>query len=213
MKLVFNGDCATGKTCLLVRYAENKFPDEFVHHYSANVSVGSGKAIGKACAGAVDVPDVVSVGLWDTAGREDYDRLRPLSYPNTNCFVVTASICSPTSVHNVTAKWLPEIFHHCPGARVVLCLTKTDLADDEELSAKLRERGDPDCAAQRAALHAVAKKHGCRVVETSALTGEGVAEAFDVIIAEGLLHHGGSSARGGTAGGFMGALRRLVGLK
>jgi GTPase SAR1 family protein len=45
----------------------------------------------------------------DTAGQEDYDRLRPLSYPQTDVFVLCFSIASPTSLENVASKWIPEI--------------------------------------------------------------------------------------------------------
>lgn len=37
----------------------------------------------------------VSLGLWDTAGQEDYDRLRPLSYPQVNIAVFFSSFHSP----------------------------------------------------------------------------------------------------------------------
>ena len=46
----------------------------------------------------------ISLGLWDTAGQEDYDRLRPLSYPQTDVFLVCFSIVSPPSFDNVLTK-------------------------------------------------------------------------------------------------------------
>ncbi len=63
----------------------------------------------------------VSLGLWDTAGQEDYDRLRPLSYPQTDVFVLCFSVISPTSFTNITNKWIPEIRHHCPDKPIILC--------------------------------------------------------------------------------------------
>ena len=49
----------------------------------------------------------ISLGLWDTAGQEDYDRLRPLSYPQTDVFLICFSIVSPPSFDNVKAKVCP----------------------------------------------------------------------------------------------------------
>lgn len=54
-----------------------------------------------------------TLGLFDTAGQEDYDRLRPLSYPQTDVFLVCFSVVAPASFENVKEKWVPEIAHHC----------------------------------------------------------------------------------------------------
>lgn len=45
-----------------------------------------------------------TLGLFDTAGQEDYDRLRPLSYPQTDVFLVCFSVVAPSSFENVKEK-------------------------------------------------------------------------------------------------------------
>lgn len=71
-------------------------------------------------------------------GQEDYDRLRPLSYQNTNVVLICYDVMNPTSYDNVAAKWYPEVNHFCRGVPLVLIGCKTDLRKDKEQLRKLR---------------------------------------------------------------------------
>uniref|UniRef100_A0A6M2DKX3 Putative ras similarity family n=1 Tax=Xenopsylla cheopis TaxID=163159 RepID=A0A6M2DKX3_XENCH len=116
IKITAVGDGYIGKTCLLITYTKGVFPEEYVptvfDNYSGNITV-DGREHGMT--------------LWDTAGQEDYERLRPLSYPNTDCFLLCYSIGSRDSFENVHTKWYPEIRHFSPRVPIVLVATKSDL--------------------------------------------------------------------------------------
>jgi small GTP-binding protein len=118
IKCVVVGDGAVGKTCLLLSYTTNAFPGEYIptvfDNYSANVMVEDQQ---------------INLQLWDTAGQEDYKKLRPLSYPQTDVFVICFSLVSPTSLENVQNMWLPEIKEHCPTCPFILVGMKSDLRD------------------------------------------------------------------------------------
>lgn len=74
----------------------------------------------------------VELALWDTAGQEDYDRLRLLSYPDTDVIVMCFSIDLPDSLENIQDKWIPEVKHFCPNVPIILVGNKRDLRNDPD---------------------------------------------------------------------------------
>ncbi|KJE94298.1 Rac1 protein [Capsaspora owczarzaki ATCC 30864] len=175
IKCVVIGDGAVGKTCMLIAYTTNAFPGEYIptvfDNYSANVMVEN-------------MP--VNLGLWDTAGQEDYDRLRPLSYPGTDVFVLAYSIISRHSFANLE-KWRAEIHHHCPGVPVVLVGTKLDLASSHRQVQPLEGEH-----------YAKVELHGAPFIEFSSLTQQNLKRAFDTIILAGIT--GPSKPQKGSSG-------------
>lgn len=80
------------------------------------------------------------VDFVDTAGQEDFARLRASCYVGTNIFLLCFSASSPSSFENVSKKWYPEINAACPKALIVLVATKIDLRDDKETIALLKAK-------------------------------------------------------------------------
>ena len=171
IKCVVVGDGAVGKTCLLISYTTNAFPGEYIptvfDNYSSNVMVED---------------TAINLQLWDTAGQEDYKKLRPLSYPQTDVFILCFSLVSPTSLENVENMWVPEVKEHCPNTPYILVGMKSDLRDEFDQHAdEYKAKGWDPIASSKG--EEMKKKIGAHnYVECSALKQFHLKEVFESAI-------------------------------
>ena len=166
-KLVVVGDYACGKTCLLVVFCKDEFPEVYIptvfEDYFIDIEVDRRH---------------VELVLWDTGGQVEYTGLRHLSYPDTNVILMCHSIDSPDLFKDIASKWVPEVKYFCPNVPIILVGNKKDLRHDKttkdglrQLNQKLvnHEEGRMMAETIRAFAH----------LECSAKSREGVREVFE----------------------------------
>jgi cell division control protein 42 len=105
----------------------------------------------------------------DFKGQENYDRLRPLSYVQTDVFLLCFDVNNPTSLDHVRTKWLPEVRRHAPATPALVVGTKIDMRTSASVS---REIGEATTNELGVAAY----------LECSALTREGISSAFQTAI-------------------------------
>ncbi|KAF7336113.1 GTP binding protein Cdc42 [Mycena venus] len=170
IKCVVIGDSAVGKTSLLVSYTTNKFPSDYVPTNFDNYTIT-----------IASEESPCSLILFD-AGQDDYDRIRQLSYPQTDVFLICLSVTSPASFKNVKEKWRPEVHHFCPGVPFLVVGTQIDLRDDSQVIEKLAARKQQPISSEKG--ERLARKIGAvGYVECSALTQKGVKRVFEEAVA------------------------------
>ncbi|ELP84242.1 Rho GTPase, putative [Entamoeba invadens IP1] len=170
IKVVVVGDGTVGKTCLLISYIKNSFPRTYLptvfDNYLTTVKFKKQN---------------ISMELWDTAGQEEFDRIRPLSYKDTDVFILCFAVDNDRSIKNLTSKWVPEVKHHCASGKLLVVGTKTDLRSSAEHQLKLQQSGGSFVTAAEG--EELATKIGAiGFCECSALTQDGLHEVFNKAI-------------------------------
>ncbi|TVY30350.1 GTP-binding protein RHO3 [Lachnellula hyalina] len=154
------GDGACGKTSLLNVFTRGPVPDIFVDSVHIELS------------------------LWDTAGQEEFDRLRSLSYDDTHAIMLCFSVDSKDSLENVESKWTAEIADNCQGVKIVLVALKCDLREqdnEDEDSAETTNGAQQEkkpTISYNQGLEVARRIGALRYLECSAMRNRGVNEAF-----------------------------------
>ncbi|KAJ2661230.1 hypothetical protein IWW48_002526 [Coemansia sp. RSA 1200] len=167
LKVVVVGDGACGKTSLLKTFNSGQFPKDVYMPTIFDLCIKDMEYQGHK----------VELSLWDTAGQEDYDRLRIMAYPGTSIVIICFSVETIESLENTFEKWLPEVRQHAPRAKVLLVALKIDLRTDQEVlehMGRVYQRGPVADAEGRM----VASRLGVPYIECSARKNQHVGDVF-----------------------------------
>jgi small GTP-binding protein len=161
LKVVVVGDGAVGKTTLIRRYCEGKFHASRVatigvDFYTQQVQIPRSTGVGAS--------SVVKLSIWDMAGQDQFEIVRTGFYRGSRAAALVYDVTSKASLGNLK-RWRDEVLRVLPGQPFLVVGNKVDL-----------ERTVGPELGQRAAAY-----FGAPYVETSALTGEGVAELFETL--------------------------------
>jgi len=169
IKCVVVGDGAVGKTCMCICFTQNSFPTDYIptvfDNYSANVMIDK---------------KLVNLGVWDTAGQDDYDRIRPISHKNADVFLICYAVDNPTSFSNIKARWVPELENFSKDVPRMLCATKIDLRFDTEAQAQLIASGEQFIDTDQG--KTLATEIHASFIECSALTQSNLPQVFESCI-------------------------------
>ncbi|KAK6104792.1 Ras family protein [Brugia pahangi] len=189
LKFVVVGDGACGKTSLILAQAGGEFIEQYTptafDDYAIEALVNGKTKVLTVC---------------DTAGEDDYNTLRPLSYPDADLFIVCYSVERPESLKSVAEKWIPEIRRFCPDVPILIVGNKKDIRNENGREMQ-KECNDENFMQHKQLVNfddaiACAKEFSAhQVIECSAKTKEGIRQVFDAAIRIAIAHRAGTSRR------------------
>lgn len=160
VKMVILGDSGVGKTNILNRLVNNEFSNDCRATVGVELSTKTYKINDK----------VVKINLWDTAGQERYKAITGAYYKGAKGAMIVYDITNEDSFLHVE-KWLKEIRElGGKNINIIICGNKSDLDDSRQVS-------------QTAGLEK-GQNNGLFCIETSALSGSNVEEAFKKLLGE-----------------------------
>ena len=184
VKLLLIGDSGVGKSCLLLRYSEQKFQTSFITTIGIDFKIRTVELDGKR----------VKLQIWDTAGQERFRTITAAYYRGAHGVLLVYDVTDETSFSNVR-NWMRNIESHASeGVAVALIGNKADCEEDDRKVTN--ERGKK-----------LAEQFKVPFFETSAKSGVRVEEAFSNLARTCMkklsVVTGGGEAKG-KGGGFLG---------
>merc|ERR1712038_651237 len=147
LKVVIIGDGAVGKTALMVRYRDGRFPSDYI------------PTVFETNAKTVEVDnEKFELRLWDTAGQEAYEELRKQAYIGAQVIIIGFCLVNRDSFENVMEVWQKDYAKEAKDAKIVLVGLKQDLVEDENELKKLADKNPPQVPVTDAEMEGAAKK-------------------------------------------------------
>jgi cell division control protein 42 len=163
-------DGAVCKTCLLMAYKNHEIPSGYVPTIFDNHVVQM----------RVHNKDV-TLQLWDSAGQEEFENIRVLSYTNKDVFAICFSLVNLASLVKIQSMWLPGLKRHIQNPRFILVGTKKNLRENKAVRLKLsHDCMRPVLTSEGQAKAAEMKAYG--YVECAAMQQDRINEVFDLAL-------------------------------
>ena len=182
-KIVIIGDSNVGKSCLLVRFADDCFTENYITTIGVDfrfrtLNIGNNN---------------VKLQIWDTAGQERYRTITNAYYRGADAIVLVADSTDMKSFQNIP-DWVTEVSKYVPeDTYKILLINKADVEDEEKVITK-------------EIINKFQEDLGIVAIETSAKTGLNVDEAFIQItkhLLEKKTEEGGNLVNGSSAGSML----------
>ena len=158
-KLVLIGDTCVGKSCILVRFSDDIFDDNYVTTIGVDFRFKTMVVKNK----------VVKIQIWDTAGQERYRSITTAYYRGAAAIIICCDCTNEESFNNIK-NWVEEIGKYTDKDAVdkMVFMNKCDLTEDRCIKKEDIDKFE--------------KENGIKVLEVSAKTGEGIDKGFEYII-------------------------------
>ena len=154
-KIVIIGDSNVGKSCLLIRFADDCFTENYITTIGVDFRFRTLKVAKKN----------VKLQIWDTAGQERYRTITNAYYRGSDAIILVADWSNRQSFDNIP-EWLSEVAKYTEeDIRKILLINKSDVDDD------LKQVTEADITKMSA-------EYNLEILDVSAKTGKNVDDAF-----------------------------------
>ena len=180
-KIVLVGDTCVGKSCILVRFSDDVFVENYVTTIGVDFRFKTMVVNGK----------IAKIQIWDTAGQERYRSITTAYYRGAAAIIICCDITNKESFYNLN-NWIEEVSKYIDkDVDKLILLNKCDLKSEKKID--------------QSEISKFEKERGIKVMEVSAKTGEGIENAFQYIIGKLINKSDGKSSntmtlQGGIAG-------------
>ena len=157
-KIVLIGDTCVGKSCILVRFSD----DVFVENYVTTIGVDFRFKT------MIVKNKIAKIQIWDTAGQERYRSITTAYYRGAAAIIICCDSTNKESFYNIN-NWIDEISKYTDkDVDKLVLMNKCDLVEDRQIDKNEISKFE--------------KENGIKIMEVSAKTGNGIDKAFEYII-------------------------------